>query len=239
MWWLIALRGLRRGEAAGLRWADLDLAQRVIMIDQQPTTAPTRRTGHRRKGVARVRLCIHHARRHTATPRLDHPPVPSPGHQVRPAAGAAAQSAPRRGNPRACRRRRSEDCAGAARAHQHRAHRRHLHQRPARTAFQGRRSHRPTGARRGRPQPRPNAVLDGRYTPTTWWGLAPGDAACPFRSGEVVSVRWVRAAAARRAPSQVPAPPVARWPGGPATRCAGPPRSPATAPATRPPRRRR
>jgi integrase len=25
MWWLIALRGLRRGEAAGLRWADVDL----------------------------------------------------------------------------------------------------------------------------------------------------------------------------------------------------------------------
>jgi hypothetical protein len=25
MWWLMALRGLRRGEAAGLRWADVDL----------------------------------------------------------------------------------------------------------------------------------------------------------------------------------------------------------------------
>jgi integrase len=25
MWWLIALRGLRRGEAAGLRWVDVDL----------------------------------------------------------------------------------------------------------------------------------------------------------------------------------------------------------------------
>ena len=24
MWWLIALRGLRRGEAAGLRWTDVD-----------------------------------------------------------------------------------------------------------------------------------------------------------------------------------------------------------------------
>ena len=25
LWWLIALRGLRRGEAAGLRWHDIDL----------------------------------------------------------------------------------------------------------------------------------------------------------------------------------------------------------------------
>jgi integrase len=35
VWWLIALRGLRRGEAAGLRWVDVDLDQRVVMIDQQ------------------------------------------------------------------------------------------------------------------------------------------------------------------------------------------------------------
>ncbi|WP_433473630.1 tyrosine-type recombinase/integrase [Spirillospora sp. CA-142024] len=32
---LIALRGLRRGEAAGLRWCDLDLDQRVAVISQQ------------------------------------------------------------------------------------------------------------------------------------------------------------------------------------------------------------
>ncbi|MEV6632530.1 tyrosine-type recombinase/integrase [Actinoplanes sp. NPDC051470] len=35
MWWLIALRGLRRGEAAGLRWADVDLDAGVAMIEQQ------------------------------------------------------------------------------------------------------------------------------------------------------------------------------------------------------------
>jgi integrase len=35
MWWLIALRGLRRGEAAGLRGIDIDLNNRIIMIDQQ------------------------------------------------------------------------------------------------------------------------------------------------------------------------------------------------------------
>jgi integrase len=56
MWWLIALRGLRRGEAAGLRWIDVDLDQKIIMIDQQrlaygrtvaigpPKTAASRRT---------------------------------------------------------------------------------------------------------------------------------------------------------------------------------------------------
>src|SRR5215468_2764850 len=32
MWWLIALRGLRRGEAAGLRWIDVDLDAQVVMI---------------------------------------------------------------------------------------------------------------------------------------------------------------------------------------------------------------
>ena len=35
MWRLIALRGLRRGEAAGLRWADVDLDAAVAMIEQQ------------------------------------------------------------------------------------------------------------------------------------------------------------------------------------------------------------
>ncbi|WP_432903915.1 site-specific integrase [Micromonospora matsumotoense] len=56
MWWLISLRGLRRGETAGLRWVDVDLDGRVITIDQQriaygqtvtvgpPKTAASRRT---------------------------------------------------------------------------------------------------------------------------------------------------------------------------------------------------
>ncbi len=56
MWWLIALRGLRRGEVAGLRWVDVDLDARVVMICQQriayghtvavgpPKTAASRRT---------------------------------------------------------------------------------------------------------------------------------------------------------------------------------------------------
>jgi hypothetical protein len=35
MWWLIALRGLRRGEAAGRRWIGVDLDDQVIVISQQ------------------------------------------------------------------------------------------------------------------------------------------------------------------------------------------------------------
>jgi integrase len=33
LWWLIALRGLRRGEAARLRWAGVDLDAGVAMIE--------------------------------------------------------------------------------------------------------------------------------------------------------------------------------------------------------------
>ena len=56
MWWLIALRGLRRGEAAGLRWCDVDLEGGTVTIAQQriaygrtvqvgpPKTAASRRT---------------------------------------------------------------------------------------------------------------------------------------------------------------------------------------------------
>jgi hypothetical protein len=38
LWWLIALRGLRRGEAAGLRWHDVDLDRRQLTITNQRTT---------------------------------------------------------------------------------------------------------------------------------------------------------------------------------------------------------
>ena len=38
LWWLVALRGLRRGEAAGLRWCDLDLDRRRLVIVSQRTT---------------------------------------------------------------------------------------------------------------------------------------------------------------------------------------------------------
>ena len=56
MWWLTALRGLRRGEVAGLRWCDIDLDAGTMTIAQQriaygrtvhvgpPKTAASRRT---------------------------------------------------------------------------------------------------------------------------------------------------------------------------------------------------
>jgi hypothetical protein len=38
LWWLIALRGLHRGDAAGLRWHDIDLDNRQLTITNQRTT---------------------------------------------------------------------------------------------------------------------------------------------------------------------------------------------------------
>ena len=35
LWWLIALRGLRRREAAGLRWVDLDLDRRELTVTRR------------------------------------------------------------------------------------------------------------------------------------------------------------------------------------------------------------
>ncbi|WP_239312971.1 site-specific integrase [Plantactinospora mayteni] len=39
LWWLIALRGLRRGEAAGLRWTEVDLHEGQLSVVRQRTTA--------------------------------------------------------------------------------------------------------------------------------------------------------------------------------------------------------
>ncbi|TMR93967.1 site-specific integrase [Nonomuraea basaltis] len=36
LWWLVALRGLRRGEVAGLRWLDVDLGRRELTVAHQP-----------------------------------------------------------------------------------------------------------------------------------------------------------------------------------------------------------
>jgi integrase len=207
MWWLIALRGLRRGETAGLRWADVDLEQRVIVIAQQriafgrtvtvgpPKTQASRRTvaldratvahlrAHLRRQraerdaagrAARIRLCIHHRRRHTTAPGLDHSPIPSLGRHVRAATGTAARLAPRRRDPGPRRRRRPEDRAGTARAHQHRAHRRHLHQRPTRPALHSCRSYRPARAQSRRPQPRPPPPIADR--PAEVRSIGPVDA---------------------------------------------------------------
>jgi integrase len=76
MWWLIALRGLRRGEAAGLRWCDLDLNAGTLTIAQQriaygatvhvgpPKTAASRRTIALDRTT--VRLLREHHRRQQA-----------------------------------------------------------------------------------------------------------------------------------------------------------------------------
>jgi integrase len=79
MWWLIALRGLRRGETAGLGWADVDLDARVAMIEQQrivngrlvtvgpPKTAASRRLVALDRHT--VRLLREHRRRQRAEQR--------------------------------------------------------------------------------------------------------------------------------------------------------------------------
>ena len=37
LWWLVALRGLRRAEACGLRWVDVDLDHCCLAVTQQIT----------------------------------------------------------------------------------------------------------------------------------------------------------------------------------------------------------
>src|SRR5256714_1840982 len=73
LWWLIALCGLRRGEATGLRSVDVDLDARGIVIGKQriasgltvavgpPKTASSRRVIAPDKATARLRP--HHPRR--------------------------------------------------------------------------------------------------------------------------------------------------------------------------------
>jgi integrase len=39
LWWLLALRGLRRGEAAALRWTDLDLDRGELTVARSRTAA--------------------------------------------------------------------------------------------------------------------------------------------------------------------------------------------------------
>ena len=39
LWWLAALRGLRRGELCGLRWTDIDLEHGVLFVERNRTTA--------------------------------------------------------------------------------------------------------------------------------------------------------------------------------------------------------
>jgi len=87
MWWLIALRGLRRGEAAGLRWIDIDLDQRVVMIEQQriayghtvavgpPKTKASRRT------IALDRTTVRLLRAHLHQQQAEHEAAGHAWHQ--------------------------------------------------------------------------------------------------------------------------------------------------------------
>ncbi|MDQ7911305.1 site-specific integrase [Phytohabitans sp. ZYX-F-186] len=77
MWWLIALRGLRRGEAAGLRWCDVDLQQRVMVIEQQRiafgriVTVGPPKTRASRRTIALDRTTVAHLRVHLRRQRAE------------------------------------------------------------------------------------------------------------------------------------------------------------------------
>ncbi|GIJ10579.1 tyrosine-type recombinase/integrase [Micromonospora andamanensis] len=82
LWWLIALRGLRRGEAAGLRWSEIDFQARQLCVVRQRTTAgydvhegpPKSATSRRTIALDRhtVRILRRHAerQRHHRTRRI-------------------------------------------------------------------------------------------------------------------------------------------------------------------------
>jgi integrase len=78
MWWLIALRGLRRGEAAGLRWADVDLNASVLMVEQQRianghlVTVGPPKTAASRRLVALDRHTVRLLREHRHRQRGEH-----------------------------------------------------------------------------------------------------------------------------------------------------------------------
>ncbi|GAA0902450.1 hypothetical protein GCM10009558_000450 [Virgisporangium aurantiacum] len=77
LWWLLALRGLRRGEAAALRWSDIDLDRGELDVHRARTTAgyavfegapktnASRRTVALDKHTVKV-LRDHHRRQRTA-----------------------------------------------------------------------------------------------------------------------------------------------------------------------------
>jgi integrase len=77
MWWLIALRGLRRGEAAGLRWVDVDLDAGVLMVEQQRianghlVTVGPPKTAASRRLVALDRHTVQRLREHHRRQRAE------------------------------------------------------------------------------------------------------------------------------------------------------------------------
>ncbi|MBV8996263.1 MAG: tyrosine-type recombinase/integrase [Pseudonocardiales bacterium] len=70
LWWLAALRRLRRGELAGLRWVDLDLDHRQLVIVRARTTAGYQVFEGRPKSAASMRTIA--LDRHTVAVLREH-----------------------------------------------------------------------------------------------------------------------------------------------------------------------
>jgi integrase len=129
LWWLAALRGLRRGEICALRWTDVDLDGCTLTISRQVTRAcgrlhlgpPKTPTGQRviALDAATVAVLREHQHRQRLIHRdtgagsheiasdqsgLAHPPLPPPRRRMRAAPGPAARPAPQRRHPRSGRR---------------------------------------------------------------------------------------------------------------------------------------
>jgi integrase len=77
LWWLVALRGLRRGEAVGLRWCDVDLQHGTATIVQQITCAGRRvyvgppKSAASRRVIALDRHTVQVLREHARRQRLE------------------------------------------------------------------------------------------------------------------------------------------------------------------------
>ncbi|WP_432981934.1 tyrosine-type recombinase/integrase [Dactylosporangium sp. CA-233914] len=77
LWWLIALRGLRRGEVVGLRWCDVDLQHSTATITQQITCAERRifigppKSAASRRVIALDRHTVQALREHANRQRLE------------------------------------------------------------------------------------------------------------------------------------------------------------------------
>jgi integrase len=77
LWWLVALRGLRRGEAVSLPWDNVDLDRGQLTISQQLTadagtfavSAPKSRASHR--VIALDEHTVQVLREHARRQRLD------------------------------------------------------------------------------------------------------------------------------------------------------------------------
>ncbi|MGN9779660.1 site-specific integrase [Micromonospora sp. H33] len=79
-WWVTALRGLRRGEMCGLRWADIDLDRGVLTVERNRTTAgyrivegdPKTPAGRRAIALDKRTIQVLHAHRRRQLDRRAH-----------------------------------------------------------------------------------------------------------------------------------------------------------------------